>query len=156
MADSKDNQNTPSSNQNKGSGSDTVSAAKISAGTSVGSVDRSPPMPQSPGSAGNRAPGSTAQSATLASHTSKPLGGQSTGAMDQPHSSTPGQGGQSTGAGGQQRGSSSAPQSSGRDQYGSSQGGQAHGAQGQSSAGETARQTADQARERASQAYDEA
>jgi ElaB/YqjD/DUF883 family membrane-anchored ribosome-binding protein len=157
MADSKDNQNTPSSNQNKGSGSDTVSAAKISAGTSVGSVDRSPPMPQSQGSAGNPAPGSTAQSATLASHTSKPLGGQSTGGTDQQHSSMPGQGGQSTGAGGQQRGSSSAPQSSGRDQYGSSQGGQAQGAQGQSrGASETARQTADQARERAGQAYDEA
>jgi hypothetical protein len=156
MADSKDNQNTPSSNQNKGSGSDTVSAAKISAGTSVGSVDRSPPMPQAQGSAGNPSAGSTAQSATLASHTSKPLGGQSTAGSGQQHSSMPGQGGQSTGAG-QQRGSSSAQggPSSGSEQHGSSQSGQTPGAQSRGTS-EAARQTAEQARERASQAYDEA
>ena len=157
MADPKDNQNTPSSNQNKGSGSDTASAAKISAGTSMGSVDRSPPMPQSQGSAGSPAAGSTAQSSTLASHTSKPLGGQPTGGPEQQHSSMPGQGGSSTGAGQQQRGSSPAQGTQSRDQYGSSQSGSTQGGQSQSrDASETARQTAEQARERASQAYDEA
>jgi ElaB/YqjD/DUF883 family membrane-anchored ribosome-binding protein len=50
----------------QGSGSDTVSAAKISAGTSVGNVGQSP----TPGGA---------QSSTLASHTSKPMGGSTTG-----------------------------------------------------------------------------
>jgi ElaB/YqjD/DUF883 family membrane-anchored ribosome-binding protein len=159
MADPKDNQNTPSSNQNKGSGSDTASAAKISAGTSMGSVDRSPPTPQSQGSAGTPAPGSSAQSSTLASQTSKPLGGQSTAGTEQQPSSMPGQGGASMGAGQQQRGSSPAQgaQSSGRDQHGSSQSGPTQGGQGQSrGASESARQTAEQAKERASQAYDEA
>jgi ElaB/YqjD/DUF883 family membrane-anchored ribosome-binding protein len=50
------------------SGSDTVSAANISAGTSVGNAGQ-PPNPQA----------RSAQSATLASHTSKPLGGSQTG-----------------------------------------------------------------------------
>ena len=135
MAESKNNQNTPS-DQNKGSGSDTVSAAKISAGTSVGTVGQSPPMPQAQGGAGN-----PAQSSTLASHTSNPLGGASTG-KDQHHSSTPGQGGQSTA----------------RDQHHASQGGgQSQGGQGQSAGmTETARQTADQVRERAGEAYEQA
>jgi ElaB/YqjD/DUF883 family membrane-anchored ribosome-binding protein len=50
------------------SGSDTVSAANISAGTSVGNAGQ-PPNPQA----------RSAQSATLASHTSKPLGGSPAG-----------------------------------------------------------------------------
>jgi len=77
MADIKNESDKTPSNQNKGSGSDTASAAKISAGTSVGNVGQSP-MPQAQtgsgaGSAGSSTPG---QSSTLASHTSKPLGGQ--------------------------------------------------------------------------------
>lgn len=78
MADMKNDTTKTPSNQNKGSGSDTVSAAKISAGTSVGNPGATP-MPQA--STGATSPGST-QSSTLASHTSKPLGGQagSTGA----------------------------------------------------------------------------
>jgi ElaB/YqjD/DUF883 family membrane-anchored ribosome-binding protein len=50
------------------SGSDTVSAANISAGTSVGNAGQ-PPNPQS----------RSAQSPVLASHTSKPMGGSATG-----------------------------------------------------------------------------
>lgn len=65
---------TPSNPSNKtgrqaqGSGSDTVSAANISAGTSVGNAGQ-PPRPQE----------RTGQSATLASHTSTPMGGSPTG-----------------------------------------------------------------------------
>lgn len=51
-----------------GSGSDVVSAAKISAGSSVGSAGQ-PPTP--PGSSASHSP----QSSTLASHTSHPMGG---------------------------------------------------------------------------------
>lgn len=48
----------------QGSGSDTASAAKISAGTSLGTTGQSPKPPEH-----------SPQSATLASHTSKPMGG---------------------------------------------------------------------------------
>ena len=60
-------QGTNPSNQPR-SGSDTMSAANISAGSSVGNAGQ-PPNPQT----------RSAQSATLASHTSKPLGGSQTG-----------------------------------------------------------------------------
>jgi ElaB/YqjD/DUF883 family membrane-anchored ribosome-binding protein len=99
MADPKNDQNTPASKENKenkGSGSDTVSAAKISAGTSVGTVGQSPPMPHAQGGAGN-----PAQSSTLASHTSTPLGGQS--ANKDQHSAA-GQSGRSQGGQGQSKG----------------------------------------------------
>jgi len=67
---------TNQSGRDKGSGSDTVSAANISAGTSVGNAGQSP-MPHAQG-AGH---GSSAQSSTLASHTSRPMGGNSSGGM---------------------------------------------------------------------------
>ena len=51
----------------QGSGSDTVSAAKLAAGGAAGGTG------QSPGS--TTGAGSSAQSATLASHTSRPMGG---------------------------------------------------------------------------------
>ncbi len=64
----------------EGSGSDTASAAKISAGTSLGTVGQ-PAKPQEHSS----------QSSTLASHTSKPMGGGAgtTGAGSQPQSRGP-------------------------------------------------------------------
>src|SRR5215212_9367275 len=108
MAESKNDQNPPASNQNKGSGSDTASAAKISAGTSVGTVGQSPPMPHQQGGA-QSGTGNPAQSSTLASHTSTPLGGQSGGRDQQ------------SGARGQQQGSSGSQ----------GQGGQGQGGQGQ-------------------------
>src|SRR5215218_8810552 len=57
------NNSSPGSSGGKaqGSGSDTVSAANISAGTSTGNAGQPQPGP--------------AQSATLASHTSSPMGG---------------------------------------------------------------------------------
>src|SRR5215211_5192333 len=148
MAESKNDQNTPGSNQNKGSGSDTVSAAKISAGTSVGTVGQSPPMPHQQGGTQSGA-GNPAQSSTLASHTSTPLGGQS-GGHDQQSGSSPGQGGQS-GTRNQQHASPSGSQSQGSQGQGSQ-------GQGQSSkaATETVRQTAEQARERAGEVYEDA
>jgi ElaB/YqjD/DUF883 family membrane-anchored ribosome-binding protein len=142
MPDPKDDKNAPS-NQNKGSGSDTVSAANISAGTSVGTTGQSPPMPGAQGA------GNPAQSSTLASHTSNPLGGQSAAGKDQQHSSTPGQGGQSTGRDAMSSGQRGP--SSGQQNRGSSQG----GGRSQGSA-DTMRQTADQVRDKAGQAYEEA
>jgi ElaB/YqjD/DUF883 family membrane-anchored ribosome-binding protein len=127
MADSKNNQ-TPGSDQNKGSGSDTVSAAKISAGTSVGTVAQSPPMPEAGGG-----PSHPGQSATLASHTSHPLGGAGSTGKEH-HASSPGQGGQSTG----------------REQTQGPSQGQSPGMT------DTMRQTAEQVRDRAGQAYDQA
>jgi len=148
MAESKNDQNAPASNQNKGSGSDTASAAKISAGTSVGTVGQSPPMPHQQGGTQSGA-GNPAQSSTLASHTSTPLGGQS-GGRDQQSGSSPGQGGQS-GTRNQQHASPSGSQGQGSQGQGSQ-------GQGQSSkaATETVRQTAEQARERAGEVYEDA
>ena len=60
-------QGTNPSNQQR-SGSDTVAAANISAGSSTGGAGQ-PPSPQA----------RSGQSATLASHTSKPMGGSQTG-----------------------------------------------------------------------------
>src|SRR3954471_7064475 len=77
MTDQKSDGPKGGSNQNKGSGSDTASAAKISAGTSVGNVGEVP-MPHTQagigqGGAGQSASGQSAQGGTAASHTSKPL-----------------------------------------------------------------------------------
>lgn len=55
------NNNSSSGGKGQGSGSDTVSAANISAGTSTGNAGQPQPSP--------------AQSGTLASHTSSPMGG---------------------------------------------------------------------------------
>lgn len=79
MAEMKKDQDKMGSSQNKGSGSDTASAAKISAGTSVGNVGESPMPHAQGGSQGGMGTsggaGTSAQSSTLASHTSKPMGG---------------------------------------------------------------------------------
>jgi ElaB/YqjD/DUF883 family membrane-anchored ribosome-binding protein len=85
MTDMKNDPDKQSSNPSKGSGSDTASAAKISAGTSVGNVGESPMPHAQPGTA------PTDQSSTPASHTSKPLGGQSAGSQEnQPQASSEG------------------------------------------------------------------
>jgi len=129
-------------NQNKGSGSDTASAAKISAGTSVGNVGESP-MPHSqsgsgqmgggqPGS-GQSSAGQSAQGGTATSHTSRPMGGNA------------------------------GPTGAGRDQGGGqsysgqgSQGGSGQGQGSQSSMSDTARQVAGQAQQKAGEAYEQA
>ena len=62
MADTNRPSSSPAgANKPQGSGSDTVSAANLASGTS--------------GSAGQPSPGGATQSSTLASHTSRPLGG---------------------------------------------------------------------------------
>ncbi|MDQ4134779.1 MAG: hypothetical protein M3158_01205 [Pseudomonadota bacterium] len=140
---------TGTSGQNKGtgSGSDTLSAAKISAGTSVGNVGQSP-MPQSAsGSGAGSSGGTSAQSGTLASHTSKPMGGTGGTGASATQGSSGGQGGQQGGAqalGGQSSGGQSA-------------GGtmdQAKGMAGQ--AAEAASGIADQAAEWARDTYEQA
>lgn len=132
MTDTKNDPNKSPSNQNKGSGSDTASAAKISAGTSVGNVGQSP-MPHSQA-------GGSGQSSTLASQTSKPMGGgQSAANKDQqsPASSA----GQSKPMQGQNKGGSMAA------------GGDKQPGQG---TGETVRQTAEQVQEKAGEVYEQA
>jgi len=142
-----------SQSKNTGSGSDTLSAAKISAGTSVGNVGQSP-MPQSSsgsgagssgGASGGSSGGSSAQSSTLASHTSKPMGGTGgTGASTQ-QASGGGQGGQQRG------GQGSGGQSSG----GRSAGGQSSGASG-AGVMDQAKDMAGQAAETAGEVYEQA
>ncbi|HEV2559138.1 MAG TPA: hypothetical protein VGU45_10970 [Microvirga sp.] len=101
MAETKNDQSKMGANQNKGSGSDTVSAAKISAGTSVGNVGEAPMPHAQAGSA------TGAQSSTLASHTSKPMGGtSSTGAGSQASSGASATGGAASQAGSSQGGTS--------------------------------------------------
>jgi ElaB/YqjD/DUF883 family membrane-anchored ribosome-binding protein len=137
MAEKNENEKM-GSNQNKGSGSDTVSAAKISAGTSIGNVGESPMPHTQGGSQGGMgaAGGQSAQSSTLASHTSSPMGG----------------GAGATGAGtrsqerpeGSQSGSSSSQQ---------------HGRSGQGQSGgmtDTMKQSAGQMQDRAGEAYEQA
>jgi ElaB/YqjD/DUF883 family membrane-anchored ribosome-binding protein len=145
---------TGNSSQAAGSGSDTVSAAKISAGTSVGNVGQSP-MPQSGSGAGSSG-GTSGQSSTLASHTSKPMGGTGgTGA-----STTQASSGSGGGQGGQSRGGqSSSGQSAGGQSSGASGGGvmdQAKQMAGQASsvAGDMYDQAADWARDTYEQASD--
>lgn len=148
MTDQKSDGPKGGSNQNRGSGSDTASAAKISAGTSVGNAGE-PPMPHSQAGAGQMGSGmgagqtgagqsgfgQSAQGGTATSHTSKPMGGNA-GA---------------TGAGREQGGSQSSYNQSSQAGSGSGQG------QGsQSSIGDTARQAAGQAQQKAGEAYDQA
>jgi len=152
MTDQKSDGPKGGSNQNKGSGSDTASAAKISAGTSVGNVGE-PPMPHAQTGAGQMGAGQigagqmgagqtgtgqsgagqSAQGGTATSHTSKPMGGNA------------------------------GPTGAGRDQGGNqgsqSQGSQAGSGQGQgsqSSMSDTARQAAGQAQQKAGEAYEQA
>lgn len=165
MADPKNDQNT--SNQNKGSGSDTASAAKISAGTSVGNPGATP-MPHAagssgqgsagqgsskPGSSGQGASGGTSgasmpgspQGSTPASHTPKPMGGQpgSTGQGGM------GQGGMGQGGMGGSSGARGASAGMG--------GGQQHGSQGQpGGTTDQVKQTAEQVQEKASEALEQA
>lgn len=121
------------------SGSDTLSAAKISAGTSVGDVGRTA-MPHDQKSTDSK----PAQSATLASHTAKPMGGNagSTGAgtAGQTQGSQNNEFGRHVGQAGGAAGHAS----------GSSSGSQAK------SATESVRQAADQAQERAGELYEQA
>ena len=139
----KNDANKPSSNQNQNrSGSDTASAAKISAGSSVGNVGQSP-MPG--GSSGGSSGGSTghpAQSSTLASHTSSPMGGQSTAKT---HGKSSEHGDQQRGQGGQ-----------GGNRSASGQGGQGGGRSGQSGQGSESEGMMGQAQERAGEAYEQA
>jgi ElaB/YqjD/DUF883 family membrane-anchored ribosome-binding protein len=72
----------------QGSGSDTVSAAKIAGGTGAGATGQS----AQPGG-GSGSLGTGAQSATLASHTSRPLGGTAQSGSQQGSGSGSGQGG---------------------------------------------------------------
>src|SRR3954451_9097599 len=145
--DPKNPSNKPSG---QGSGSDTLSAAKVSGAPT--------------GNAGQ--PGKPGQSATLASHTSKPMGGSQTGsgASSQARSQGPehtrhqdkdaGQGSQGASQGGSGGGGSS----------GGGQGGLADQARGAAdtvkqtaqSAAETARQAASQVQDRAGDLYDQA
>jgi ElaB/YqjD/DUF883 family membrane-anchored ribosome-binding protein len=120
----KNDPNKPSSNQNR-SGSDTASAAKISAGSSVGNVGQSP-MP-------GGSSGPSAQSSTLASHTSSPLGGQPTAKT---HGKSSEQGERQAGQAGSRSGQSR-------------QG-------GQSTAGGSSEGMMEQAQERAGEAYEQA
>lgn len=149
MADPKDT-NANKSGETKGgaseprSGSDTASAAKISAGTSVGTAGQTP-MPQ-------------AQNSTLASHTAKPLGGQAgatgagqAGGQAQPqnnefsrHVAQP-----STQAAG-------SSQASGQSGLGSGSSGTATAKQAAQSATETVREAASQVSERAGELYEQA
>lgn len=148
MADMKNdpskNANQSGSSQNKGSGSDTVSAAKISAGTSVGNVGEMPkPHAQSgAGSQGGGASsqGGSAQSSTLASHTSKPMGGSVTGSGQSANAVSSGQGGAN------QHGASSQGQGKGGSDTAKQGGGQSSG-QSSGMAGETLDQATEWARD---------
>jgi len=122
MADPKNEPGkTPSTD--KQAGADNGAGSKISAGTSVGNPGQSP-MPQS------HDPTKQAQSATLASHTSKPLGGQ---------------GGQGSGD------RAKSPNQSSQQQPGS----MADKAQQTAAqAGEKVRETADQVRQKAGEVYE--
>jgi ElaB/YqjD/DUF883 family membrane-anchored ribosome-binding protein len=120
MSDMKNDPEKRPSSQSKGSGSDTASAAKISAGTSVGNVGESPMPHAQPGAK------SSAQSQTLSSHTSKPLGGQSAGGGEHPSSQ------------GETKGATDTMK------------------QAAQSATDTAQQAAEQVQEKAGEAYDQA
>jgi len=151
MTDQKSDGPKGGSNQNKGSGSDTASAAKISAGTSVGNVGESPmPHAQTGGgsmSSGNMGSGTMGSGQSGAGHT----GGQSA------------QGGTATSHTSRPMGGNAGPTGAGRDQ-GGSQGSQGQGYQSgsgqgqgsQSSMSDTARQAAGQAQQKAGEAYEQA
>jgi ElaB/YqjD/DUF883 family membrane-anchored ribosome-binding protein len=109
--------------QAQGSGSDTVSAAKISTGASVGTAGQ-------PATPGAHAP----QSATLASHTSKPLGGAQAGSQSNEDS----KGSTMSAAGDMAKTAADKARQSAQ------------------SAGETVRQTTDQVQRQAGEAYQQA
>lgn len=129
MADPKNEPGKTPSADKRTMGSDTGAGAKISAGTSVGNVGQSP-MPHAHDES------KPAQSSTLASHTSKPLGGQGADRN------------QSSPQSGQERSRQSAQGQSGS---------MAEKAQQSASqAGERVRETAEQVRQKAGEAYDDA
>jgi len=131
MADPKNEPGKTSSNDKRTTGAETGAGAKVSAGTSVGNIGEAP-MPHA------HEDTKPAQSATLASHTSKPLGGQSgQGAEGRGHSTEQ----QNQGSSGKNQ-SSQAQASSGREQEAKSGGG--------------ARQTTEGARQRAGDMYEDA
>jgi len=112
MADPKNEPGKTSSNDKRTTGAESGAGAKVSAGTSVGNIGEAP-MPHA------HEDTKPAQSATLASHTSKPLGGQSgQGAEGRGHSTEQ----QSQGSAGKNQ-SSQAQAGSGREQEGTSGGG---------------------------------
>ena len=131
----------------QGSGSDTVSAAKMASG----------------GSPGGGQPGKAGQSPTLASHTSKPLGGSQTGSGAS-SSQARSQGPEHTRHQDKDAGQGSQGGSSAGGSGGSGQGGLADQARGAAdtvkqtaqSAAETARQAASQVQERAGDLYEQA
>jgi ElaB/YqjD/DUF883 family membrane-anchored ribosome-binding protein len=131
MADPKNEPGKTSSAGKQTTGADTGAGGKVSAGTSVGNIGQTP-MPHAHDES------KPAQSATLASQTSKPLGGQGGDARAQ-----------SAGQSGQERsGQSSQGQQSG------SAGDRTQ--QGASPAGERVRDAAEQVRQRAGEAYEDA
>ncbi len=127
MADPKNETGKTSTNDKRPAGGDTGTGGKISAGTSVGNIGETP-MPHASDSS------KSAQSATLASHTSKPLGGQGADRS------------QSSGQSGQER--------TGQSSQGQSGSMADRAQQGASQAGERVREAADQVRQRASEAYE--
>jgi ElaB/YqjD/DUF883 family membrane-anchored ribosome-binding protein len=142
------NNSSSGSGGSKGSGSDTVSAANISAGTSTGNAGQ----PTAPGSA---------QSATLASHTSSPMGGTSgTGAgpehlrhQDKDAGKGMGRSGAGgSGSGGSRAGASGGSQAGGLSDVGNRAGEMAGEAYDQASG--VARDAYQQASSMASDAYD--
>jgi len=158
MTDQKSDGPKGGSNQNKGSGSDTASAAKISAGTSVVNVGETP-MPHAQTGAGQMGAGQmgtgqmgtgqSAQGSTATSHTSKPMGGNagSTGAGRDQGGSQSSTGQSSTGQGSTGQGST------GQGSYGQgSQAGSGQSQGSQSSMSDTARQ----AQQKAGEAYEQA
>jgi ElaB/YqjD/DUF883 family membrane-anchored ribosome-binding protein len=96
MADEKKDNTTSGPGRASGSGSDTVSAAKISAGTSVGNVGQSP-MPQS--AAGDRSSTGTGAGSSM--------GSPGTGSSSQFSTSRPGTGSTGTGSSGSAPGAGS-------------------------------------------------
>jgi ElaB/YqjD/DUF883 family membrane-anchored ribosome-binding protein len=141
--DPKNPSNKPSG---QGSGSDTVSAAKVS-GASTGNAGQ---------------PGKPGQSATLASHTSKPMGGSQTGSGASSQARSPGP--EHTRHQDKDAGQGSQGGSGGGGSSGGGQGGLADQARGAAdtvkqtaqSAAETARQAASQVQERAGDLYEQA
>jgi ElaB/YqjD/DUF883 family membrane-anchored ribosome-binding protein len=120
MADPKNEPGKTSSAGKQTTGADTGAGGKVSAGTSVGNIGQTP-MPHAHDES------KPAQSATLASHTSKPLGGQGGDARAQ-----------STGQSDQER-----------------SGQASQGQQGASQAGERVSDAAEQVRQRAGEAYED-
>lgn len=129
MADPKNEPGKTSTADKRTTGTDTGAGGKISAGTSVGNVGQTP-MPH----AHNES--KPAQSATLASHTSKPLGGQGADRT------------QSSAQSGQERSGQSSQSQSGSTSDTAQQ--------GSSQTGERVRDAADQVRQKAGEAYEEA